>query len=119
MFVVGLALSAGATPAKLEQVDVFVSGQETVLEYRIPSFVSTNQGPPIAFCDARVKMRGDEPNDFDLVMKRSTDGGRTLPRFNADYHRPRTQPEDACSFACYSDDHGQNWAMGTLIKDAS
>ena len=61
----------------LEQTDVFVAGQDGIFEYRIPGLVTSNKGTLIAFCDARVKKRGDPPNNIDLVMKRSTDGGKT------------------------------------------
>ncbi len=77
VFVVSLCLAAGAKPAHFEQTDVVVNGQEGVFEYRIPGLVTTNRGTLIAFCDGRVKKSGDAPNDIDLVMKRSTDGGRT------------------------------------------
>lgn len=210
------SLRLSATPL-LEQVDVFVAGQDGVHEYRIPGIVTTNQGTLIAFCDARMRQEGDPPNDIDLVMKRSADGGRTwsplrtlvdngtgaaadscgfvdrqtgtiwifsvyapdgigsynaadglsgatfqfkaitsdddgltwsqpkdftpmlkrpewaagstgvgsgiqlksgrlvLPRYYADYRRPRTAREVTDSFVCYSDDHGRTWRMGGLV----
>jgi sialidase-1 len=61
----------------LEQTDVFVGGQDGVFEYRIPVLVTSNKGTLLAFCDARMNRRGDAPNNIDLVMKRSTDGGKT------------------------------------------
>ena len=61
----------------LEQTDVFVGGQDGVFEYRIPALVTSNKGTLLAFCDARVNRSGDPPNNIDLVMKRSTDGGKT------------------------------------------
>ncbi|MBM3804473.1 MAG: exo-alpha-sialidase [Acidimicrobiia bacterium] len=67
----------GSKGALLEQTDVFVAGQDGVAQYRIPVLVTSNKGTLLAFCDARVKRSGDPPNDIDLVMKRSTDGGRT------------------------------------------
>lgn len=63
--------------AVLEQTDVFIGGQDGVLEYRIPVLVTSNKGTLLAFCDARVKRSGDPPNNVDLVMKRSADGGKT------------------------------------------
>ena len=61
----------------LEQTDVFVGGQDGVFEYRIPVLLTSNKGTLLAFCDARIKRRGDPPNNIDLVMKRSADGGKT------------------------------------------
>ena len=220
LFVFGLRLMASAAPALLEQTDVFVAGQDGVFEYRIPGIVTSNKGTLIAFCDGRMRKEGDPPNDIDLVMKRSVDGGRTwsplrtlvnngagaaadscgfvdrqtgtiwifsvyapegvgsynaadgvdgatfqfkavtsdddgltwspprdftpmmkrpewaagstgvgsgiqmrngrliLPRYNADYRRPRTKPATAESFVCYSDDHGKTWQRGALITTA-
>ena len=60
-----------------EQTDVFVAGQDGVTEYRIPVLVTANNGTLLALCDARVDRPGDAPNNIDLVMKRSLDGGRT------------------------------------------
>ena len=61
----------------LEQTDVFVAGEDGVTEYRIPVLVTANSGALLAICDARVDRPGDAPNNIDLVMKRSLDGGRT------------------------------------------
>ena len=60
-----------------EQTDVFVAGEDGVTEYRIPVLVTANSGALLAICDARVDRPGDAPNNIDLVMKRSLDGGRT------------------------------------------
>jgi sialidase-1 len=219
LFVLGFGLVTRAAPV-LEQVDVFVAGQDGVHEYRIPGIVTSNAGTLIAFCDARMRKEGDPPNDIDLVMKRSTDGGRTwsplrtlvdnglgaaadscgfvdrqkgtiwifsvyapegvgsynaadgvtgatfqfkaitsdddgltwsppkdftpmmkrpewaagstgvgsgiqmksgrlvLPRYYADYRRPRTTREVTDSFVCYSDDHGKTWTMGGLVPSS-
>jgi len=70
------AALASAAPV-CEQTDLFVAGTDGVHEYRIPGLLCSPRGTLIAFCDARMKKAGDPPNDIDLVMKRSTDGGRT------------------------------------------
>jgi len=72
----GPAFNSG-TQGILEQTDVFIGGEDGVAEYRIPVLVTSNKGTLLAFCDARVKRRGDPPNNIDLVMKRSVDGGKT------------------------------------------
>lgn len=78
-----LALAApfgsGATAhqALFEQTDVFVAGKDGVVEYRIPGLVTSNQGTLLAFCDARMRKAGDPPNTIHLVLKRSSDAGKT------------------------------------------
>jgi len=57
--------------------DVFVTGENNIHTYRIPSLITTNNGTVIALCDARVNKGNDAPNNIDLVMKKSTDGGKT------------------------------------------
>lgn len=57
--------------------DLFISGENNVNEYRIPSIIITNNGNLIAVCDARVDKPGDAPNNIDLVSKKSSDGGNT------------------------------------------
>ncbi len=61
----------------LEQVDVFISGQDGYHTYRIPSVIVTNKGTVLAFCEGRKRGRGDS-GDIDLLLKRSEDGGRTF-----------------------------------------
>src|SRR5262245_61935636 len=60
----------------LVQTDVFVSGTEGYHRFRIPSLLVTPKGTVLAFCEGRKKGRGDS-GDIDLVLKRSTDGGKT------------------------------------------
>ena len=63
--------------AIFEETDVFVGGQDGIFEYRIPVLVTSNEGTLLAFCDARVHKEGDPPNNIDLALKRSFDGGKT------------------------------------------
>ncbi len=66
---------AGLTP-----VDVFVSGQDGYNTYRIPGIEVAADGTLLAFAEARRLNSSDpgmEHNDIDLVLKRSTDGGKT------------------------------------------
>ena len=69
--------SAPSPNALIEQTDVFVAGQDGVFEYRIPGLITSTRGTLLAFCDARVKKAGDPPNKINLVLKRSTDAGKT------------------------------------------
>ncbi|MEU1570951.1 sialidase family protein [Streptomyces collinus] len=54
----------------------FRAGQEGYAGFRIPAVVATGTGDLLAFCEGRVGSRDDFGN-IDIVLKRSTDGGRT------------------------------------------
>jgi sialidase-1 len=55
---------------------IFQSGAEGYSNYRIPSLITTKANSLLAFCEARKDTRGDSGN-IDLLVKRSTDGGKT------------------------------------------
>ena len=59
-----------------QQVDVFTSGNDGYHTYRIPGIVLTNEGTLLAFCEGRKTSSGDH-GDVDLMLRRSTDGGRS------------------------------------------
>lgn len=65
------------------QQDVFVSGSEGYHTLRIPALVSTPRGTLLAFCEGRAT-RADL-GDNDLVLKHSTDGGRTWSQLQQVY----------------------------------
>ena len=69
-------LAAPARAAGPVQESVFVSGQGGYHTYRIPSLIVTPKGHLLAFCEGRKAGRGDA-GDIDLLLKRSTDGGKT------------------------------------------
>lgn len=71
-----LVCAAGAAAAELTQVEVFRSGEDGYHTYRIPALVMTKKGTLLAFCEGRRGGGGDS-GDIDLLLKRSTDGGRT------------------------------------------
>ena len=68
----------GAEAAEIvfEQNDVYVSGQDGYHTYRIPAILVTRKGTVLAFCEGR-KTSSSDSGDIDIVLKRSTDGGRT------------------------------------------
>ena len=70
-----LAVAAGAA-AELSQQDIFVGGQDGYRTYRIPSLLVTKKGTLLAFCEGRKNGPGDS-GDIDLLLKRSTDSGKT------------------------------------------
>ncbi|GHH28118.1 sialidase family protein [Streptomyces lanatus] len=76
-----LAGSAQAQPAKaaplFQQQVIFRASQDPGYAcFRIPAIVRTTQGTLLAFAEGRVRNCGDA-GDIDIVLKRSTDGGRT------------------------------------------
>lgn len=76
--VVALALSlhCRTSLAADAPVAVFTAGQDGYHTYRIPAIMATKKGTLLAFCEGRRAGRGDA-GDIDLVLKRSTDGGKT------------------------------------------
>lgn len=58
---------------------LFKSGEEGYACYRIPAIVTTTQGTLLAFAEARKTGCGDA-GDIDLVVRRSTDEGKTWSR---------------------------------------
>ena len=69
---------AGPQPVavELEQSSVFVSGEGGYHTYRIPALITTPQGTLLAFCEGR-RNDGSDTGDIDLLLRRSSDGGRT------------------------------------------
>lgn len=64
------------TTAKPDTMGLFVSGTDGYKSYRIPAIITTNKGTLLAFCEGRKNSAADA-GDIDLLLKRSTDGGRT------------------------------------------
>lgn len=66
-----------ARRADLYQVDLFAAGEAGVHTYRIPALLQTRRGTLLAIADARPDSSSDLPGRLWLVMRRSSDGGRT------------------------------------------
>jgi sialidase-1 len=82
LLLTGLALASGAwlhagdlSRPQLDSVP-FTGGKEGYAVYRCPTLAVSAQGTVLAFCEGRVNSHKDE-DDMDVVLKRSTDGGRT------------------------------------------
>ncbi|MFJ5272430.1 exo-alpha-sialidase [Streptomyces sp. NPDC088358] len=78
---IALPSPAGAqqanTPAEFEQQVLFKAAQDPGYAcFRIPAVVRTPRGTLLAFAEGRVHDCGDA-GDIDIVVKRSTDGGRS------------------------------------------
>jgi len=69
-----VAFQQTAAPADEGFVDVFVPGNDPYPAIRIPSLVVTGQGTLLAFAEGR---QGGDHSDNDMILKRSTDNGRT------------------------------------------
>jgi len=76
--------AAAAGQASPTRVDVFVSGTEGYHTFRIPTLLLTRSGTLLAICEGRKTSRVDH-GDVDLVLKRSSDGGRTWGPFELVY----------------------------------
>lgn len=55
---------------------VFSKGENGYHTYRIPALLTSAKGTLLAFCEGR-KNGASDSGDIDIVMKRSTDGGKT------------------------------------------
>ncbi len=63
----------------IEQIDLWRSGAAGFHTYRIPALAISNTGSILAFCEGRKAHRGDA-GDIAMLVKRSTDGGKTWSR---------------------------------------
>lgn len=68
--------AGGDTDPSISYTTVFSKDQDGYNEFRIPSIVQTDNGMLLAFAEGRVASPSDNGN-IDVVLKRSTDGGRT------------------------------------------
>ena len=71
-----LALTTVRAASGREGQDLFKAGDAGVHTYRIPAIIQTQGGVLLAFAEARQNGGGDS-GDIDLVVRRSTDGGKT------------------------------------------
>ena len=76
LFPAVLMASACCHGTMLYTSTVFSKGEGGVHTYRIPAIAKSREGTLLAFAEARNDGSGDS-GDIDLVLKRSTDGGRS------------------------------------------
>lgn len=75
LYIISACFFVGAM-AQPVAVQVFISGEEGHKVYRIPAIISAPNGDLLAFCEGRVHGENDF-GDINIVMKRSTDRGKT------------------------------------------
>src|SRR3954467_5231266 len=61
----------------VERMTVFQSGADEYAIYRIPALLRAKDGAILAFAEGRRNGKGDS-GEINLVMKRSTDEGKTF-----------------------------------------
>src|SRR6185312_3623155 len=61
----------------LEKTDLWQAGQGGYKLYRIPGIVATARGTILAYAEAR-RYTGGDWDTIDIVMRRSTDNGKTF-----------------------------------------
>lgn len=71
------ATRAEAAEPFLEKIDLFEAGRDGYALYRIPGIVVTPKGTVLAYCEARKSAKGDW-GTIDIMLRRSTDGGKTF-----------------------------------------
>lgn len=81
-FILGVLISSTlfscattSVPPHVENV-LFISGRDGYHTYRIPALITSQEGTLLAFCEGR-KNSSSDTGDIDLLLRRSTDGGRT------------------------------------------
>ena len=92
--------------------DLFISGQEGYHTYRIPALAVAPDGAVLAFCEAR-RHTGRDDDQIDILLRRSTDGGRTwAPR-----QRIVADGERTCGNPCPVVDHNRSAVLLPFCKD--
>jgi len=90
-----VALHAGdSIKTPLDSVP-FTRGKEGYACYRCPTLAVSAKGTLLAFCEGRVNGHKDE-DDMDVVLKRSTDGGRTWGRLQVLANDGRNPCKNQC-----------------------
>jgi sialidase-1 len=72
-------LGLAGVNAQQKEVPVFVSGTEGYKTFRIPAVIRAANGNLLAFCEGRVN-GGSDFGNIQIVLKRSSDGGKTWGR---------------------------------------
>lgn len=92
-----------------EKIDLFEAGKEGYDLYRIPGIVVSKQGTVLAYCEARKSSKGDW-GPIDILMRRSTDGGKTWAERQTVVHVEGDLPVNPVAAAQNLDKPGDNTA---------
>ncbi|MBR5532712.1 MAG: exo-alpha-sialidase [Bacteroidales bacterium] len=71
------SVSDGAREILLKRVLVYSPGDYSSKNYRIPALVTAQDGSLVIATDKRKNNQGDLPEDIDVLINRSVDGGKT------------------------------------------
>jgi sialidase-1 len=85
-----------------KMVPVFVSGNDGYKSYRIPAIIAAPNKSILAFAEGRVNGSGDFGN-VDIVMKRSTDKGKTWGNLQTVVDNDTLQAGNSAPVVDYSD----------------
>jgi len=102
--------SAADSAALPVSTNVFVSGSDGYHTYRIPALLVTARGTLLAFAEGR-KSGGGDAGDIDLLLKRSTDQGRTWQPMQTLWDDARNTCGNPC--AVLDRDAGTIWLLLT------
>jgi sialidase-1 len=81
-FALGLATArAKAQKSPVAPIELFRQGENGVHTYRIPALLETRDGTLLAIADARFDSNQDLPGRIALILRRSTDRGKTWTPF--------------------------------------
>ena len=96
-----LALTCRAPAAEplVEQSDLFVSNAEGYHTFRIPTMVVSTRGTVLAFCEGRKESRHDF-GEIHLMLKRSTDGGKTWGELQLVHNETGADKKVTCGNPC-------------------
>ncbi|TWT60459.1 FAD-dependent oxidoreductase [Rubinisphaera italica] len=89
------------------KIDLFEAGHGGYKLYRIPGIVVTQNGTVLVYCEARKSDSGDW-GQIDVLMRRSTDGGKTWPPRQQIIHMKGNLPINPVAAAQNLDQPGEN-----------
>ncbi len=90
LMIASISDGAAGDEKELSKTVIYESGKHGYHTYRIPALVVTSKGTLLAFCEGRKIGRSDH-GDIDLMLRRSSDSGRTWDQQRIVYEEGRTE----------------------------